>query len=219
MFPFIDVKTDAIQLLSGTIERVLRIKESIGASLACEIKGNTLDAVSTALNFLRQQRFRFDDKEFIDCFGNGGEACLYAQVFGFKGLLSVEINSATYERGMRLMNELPAEAPGSSSHRGRISIKIGSFLDDYDSADFDCLFLDATSLRSSMLDEAYLINHFLQFSQHTLHGSYIVLVTVTKTVKLSDYLESANEMFVKLMEFPIGDETSGKAALYIYQKR
>ena len=216
MFPFIDVKKDDVLLLSETIKEAFDVQDCVH-QIRGKRNNNTFSAITTGLNYLRQLNFNFNNKQFIDCLGNGSEACLYANVFGFKSSLSVEINNASYYEGLRLIDSICSQP--SVKCGDKITATVGSFLDVCDPAEFSCLFLDATILRSSMLDESFMINRFLQFCEQSQHGSFVLLLTVTKAINLSDYLELAEEKFVRLIDFPIGDDVTGRAAMYIYRSR
>lgn len=232
MFPFIDINRKDLVEYSNHIEKILCISDVIHPCInvdrndihrhssltsnpmpiltdQAKTKGYLLEAIAFSLQFLKQEKnVSFEDNHFIDCLGNGGEACLYAQIFGFESLLSVELNSSSFERGKNRLDQLVVAYPGIYQE-DKISLVRGSFLENYCAADFKFLFLDTTILRSSMLDESILINRFLQFCTTALLGSFFILVTVTSSINLSDYYPHGEEIFRHEFSSEIGEDATG----------
>jgi hypothetical protein len=232
MFPFSDINRGDLAKYSDSIENMLRMQEMIHPYISInendfqksssttelskptcidreKIKGYLLEAIAFSLQFLRQEKkFNFKDSCFIDCLGYGGEACLYAQPFGFKSLSSVEFNSYSFKIGTNRINQLATAFPLRFQEDG-IKLGKGLFLEDYFPTNFRCFFLDTTILRSSMLDESILINRFLQFCNNALPGSFCILITIASSISLSDYYPHGEEIFKHEFSSEVGEYAAG----------
>jgi hypothetical protein len=232
MFPFSDINRSDVAEYSNSIEDMLSIQEMIHPYITVnendvqksssttelftppcidleKIKGYLLEAIAFSLQFLRQEKkFNFNDSRFIDCLGYGGEACLYAQPFGFKSLTSVEFNKYSFQIGTDQIDQLAIASPTIFQE---VRIKFGKelFLENYSPTDFRCFFLDTTILRSSMLDESILINRFLQFCNNALPGSFFILITVASSISLSDYYPHGEEIFKHEFSSEVGEYAAG----------
>jgi hypothetical protein len=209
MFPFSDINRNDVVECSDCIEDMLRIQNVIHP---LNINGNDqvkVRVVAFSLQFLKQEKnFGFKNSHFIDCLGYGCEACLYAQIFGFKSLSSVEFNSESFQIGSNWMNQLATTCP-MIFQEDRIKLGRGLFLDDYSATNFRCFYLDTTLLRSSILDESILINRFLQFCSNAVSGSFFILVTIASSISLSDYYPHGEEIFRHEFSSDIGEYAAG----------
>ena len=224
MFPFIDVNRADMARTADTIESVMRVRDVLAGHYQLIVSAARFEAVSLAVEYLKTNHaLDASSKVFVDCLGSRGEAAIYASSFGFGRVVSVELTKKTLAQGTRLLENLRVSFPEFAVALAGVALD-GGFFRQHPVESFDVLFLDVTCFRSTLMDEAALLGHFLDYSATAKAGSYVVLVTTAPALHLADYYdcpETAKFPFRLLLEADVGTlsgegERQGSATVGIY---
>ena len=208
MFPFQDISKATLTKSSDTIEKLLKLRDHFSI-LGFDTSDLKLEALTLSLEFiLKTADVYYHEKTFCDCFGNRSEGCLYASVYGFRELVSIEMIDQSIEESRILLNQLVSSSVCDASYYHKMHTVAGVLWDYIDvlvKEKYDFFFLDVTRLQSSMIDEGIFITQFLTLCSKAVAGSFMILLTSsTEKHNLDDYLIGANNIFILKLATLIG---------------
>lgn len=221
MFPFQDVDKKSLEKTTEALDAVMRVREYL-TQFDKSPSETKFEAIALAVEYLKTNKsFNVAHKTFIDCLGSNGEGALYALAFGFSRVISVEVTKKTKAEGRRLVERLQPLFKRESLHLSHLVFE-KCFFNELDVNEFDCLFIDFTFFRSTLMDEGTLISWFLDYCASAKSGSFLVMVTSATSINLNDYYDCPVGRFQLLLDADIGlkaveGERHGSATVNIYE--
>jgi hypothetical protein len=197
MFPFIELNRKDVMRSFDIADKAKQMQRRLG-NLGGTFHQSTLDAILFSMRYLESLNYPFKEKRFLDCFASCAEACLYASLFGFRHLFSIERSDETFDAAVRFL-----EDNAEFIDYADIELVEGS-VQDYFLCDFDVYFLDVSCFSKTMIDEGILINLFMRLCSGVLPGSYLVLVTGSMEIDPDDYIDDGTGMFEHRLSSPLG---------------
>lgn len=205
MFPFQNINRDDLLRTADELENVMLIRDAL-SQCGFSVSETKFEAISVAIQYLKTEKaFTVGNKTFLDCLGCRGEGSMYAIAFGFGNLLSIEVTKKTLKQGQRLV-EIIAPQIGGKLDLSQITFETGGF-NQFDVNGFDCIFMDVTIFRSTLIDESTLIAKFLEYCSMANVGSFFILVTTVPTINLHDYCDYSGR-FRLLLDASVGTKVT-----------
>ena len=221
MFPFQDVNKKDLEKTTEALDSVMRVREFL-TQYDKSPSETKFEAIALAVEYLKTNKsFNVTKKTFVDCLGSYGEGALYALAFGFSRVISVELTKKTKAEGQRLIDHLKPLFKGESLHLSKLEFE-KCFFNELDVNEFDCLVIDFTLFRTTLMDEGTLVSWFLDYCASAKTGSFLVMVTTASSMNLNDYYDCPVGRFHLLLDADIGlkaveGERQGSATVNIYE--